>query len=309
MATPYITPAMLLAQPAGISWRVMPTLTADTPSQLAQIQQVCWSATAVVDSYCRQPLRSVIVTETNAGPGGPRVAVDRHTQLGTLIARHRHLSDVWAVLVSPSRSFPPAWSPVAAGQFRLRTPVSFAGPGPATGPSGGSAIDVAAGWIDWRQGRGGWQVQSSCSSGWPHAGLTVAAAAGAMSISVDDVTGWGGAHGTAGFLYDGAASENIAVSSATAATPTVLPNTAIAVQAGPGTIQLAQPLTQAHPVGAVVSALPANVIHAAGLAAAVEALEGIDAIATQSLSGQLAGGTGALATEVEMLLDDYRRVV
>ncbi|MFJ9771232.1 hypothetical protein ACIRVF_08305 [Kitasatospora sp. NPDC101157] len=309
MATPYITPGMLLAQPAGISWKVIPTLTADTPSQLAQIQQVCWSATSVVDSYCRQPLRSVVVTETHSGPGGPRVAVDRHTQLGTLIARHRHLSDVWAVLVSPSRSFPAAWVPVPAGQFRLRTPVSFSGPVPATGPSGGSVIDVARGWIDWRQGRRGYQVQTSYSSGWAHSGLTAAAPIGATVISVDDVTGWGGPHGVAGFCYDGAATETITVSSAAATTPTILPNTTTAVQTGPGTIQLAQPLTQSHPVGAVVSALPADVIHAAVLAATVEALEGIDAIATQSLSGQLAGGTGALATEVEMLLDDYRRVV
>ncbi|MGA5820813.1 hypothetical protein ACPC54_23470 [Kitasatospora sp. NPDC094028] len=299
---------MLLAQPAGISWKVIPTLTADTPSQLAQIQQVCWSATATVDTYCRQPLRAMVTTETHAGPGGRRVAVNQHTHAGTLIARHRHLYDVLAVQVSPARAFPPVWASVPAGQFRLRTPVFPAGPTPATGPSGGSVIDVAPGWIDWRQGRSGWQVQMSTASGWPHAGLTAAAAAGAMTISVDDVTGWGGAHGAAGFCYDGAATETIVVGSAAATTPTVLPNTTTTVQTGPGTIQLAQPLTAGHPAGAVVSALPANVIHAAALAAAVEALEGIDAIATQSLSGQLAGGTGALATEVEMLLDDYQRV-
>ncbi|MEU8920301.1 hypothetical protein AB0D10_05095 [Kitasatospora sp. NPDC048545] len=299
---------MLLSQPAGISWKVMPTLTADASSQLAQLQQVCWSATAAVDTYCRQPLRATVVTETQAGPGGSRVSVDRHTRMGAVVARHRHLSDVWAVLLSPARTFPSVWSPVPAGQFRLRTPAAFAGPIPATGPSGGSAIDVAPGWIDWRQGRGGWQVQTSYTSGWPHAGLTAPAAAGAMSISVDDVTGWGGAHGTAGFCYDGASTETIAVSGAIATVPVVLPNTATAVQTGPGTVQLAQPLTQNHATGAVVSALPPNVVHAAVLAAAVEALEGIDAIAAQSLSGQLAGGTGALATEVEMLLDDFRRV-
>ncbi|MEV7770579.1 hypothetical protein [Kitasatospora sp. NPDC086791] len=299
---------MLLAQPAGISWKVMPTLTADASSQLAQLRQVCWSATAAVDTYCRQPLRATVVTETQAGPGGSRVSVDRHTRMGSVVARNRHLSDVWAVLVSSARTFPAVWSPVPTGQFRLRAPVVFSGPGPATGPSGGSVIDVAPGWIDGRQGRGGWQVQTSYTSGWPHAAITAPAAAGAMSISVDDVTGWGGAHGTAAFCYDGAATESIAASGAIATAPIVLPNTTTAVQAGPGTVQLAQPLSQDHAAGAVVSALPVNVIHAAVLAAAVEALEGIDAIAAQSLSGQLAGGTGALATEVEMLLDDFRRV-
>jgi hypothetical protein len=40
----------------------------------------------------------------------------------------------------------------------------------------------------------------------------------------------------------------------------------------------------------------------------VEALEGINAIATQSLSTMTAGGTGALTKTYELILDKYRAV-
>jgi hypothetical protein len=56
-----------------------------------------------------------------------------------------------------------------------------------------------------------------------------------------------------------------------------------------------------------VSALPPDFLRAVALQAAVQALEGIDMIATQSVSGAFAGATGELATEVEMILDSYRR--
>jgi hypothetical protein len=85
-----------------------------------------------------------------------------------------------------------------------------------------------------------------------------------------------------------------------------LPGAAGTVQAGPGTLTLSAPLQFAHAAGTVVSALPEDVLRGVALHAAVQALELIDAIATQSQSGQMAGSTGALGTEVELILDDYR---
>jgi hypothetical protein len=73
-------------------------------------------------------------------------------------------------------------------------------------------------------------------------------------------------------------------------------------------LTLSQPLGFAHSTGAVLSALPPDVIRATALQASVMALETIDAISTQSLSGQMAGGTTVLAEEVELILDDYRRI-
>lgn len=306
MPTPYITPAMLTSRPAGISWNVVPTLTADQAAQTAQLEEVCWSATSTVDTYCRQPLRATVKTDTSVGPGLPRLAVDRRTAATTLVTEYRHLVQVAAVQVSLAAAFPPAWSVVPAGQYRPRHPVVTTA-GLSTGPIGGTTIDMASGYVDWSYGRGGWQVQVSYLTGWPHTSLTAPAQAGATSVQVDDVTGW--PLGWTGRLYDGTQTEQVTVTDATATQPMTLPNSAGTVTAGPGTITLAAPLANPHPVGAVVSALPPAVLRAAALAASVEALETIDAIATQSMSGQLAGGTGVLATEVEMILDEYRRII
>lgn len=306
MATPYITPSMLTSAPAGLSWTVIPTLTANASAQLAQLAQVCWQATSAVDRYCRQPLRATVNTDTDTGPGLPRVAVDRRTRKGTLVTRRWPVTAVAAVQTSLATAFPERWTAIPAGQWKIRhPPILSSAPDPATGPSGGNVIDVAPGYITWDYGRGGWDVMLSYISGWPHAGLTATASQGGQQISVDDVTAWSGA---TGFIYDGTSTELVTVTAAAATTPPQLPGVGGPVQAGPGTLTLAQPLASTHGTGVVVSALPPDVLRATVLQASVMALEGIDAIATQSLSGQMAGGTGVLAEEVEMILDDYRRV-
>ena len=308
--TPYITAAMLLSRPMGISWTAIPALTASGPDQTAQLAQECWTATARVDTYCRQPLRATINTETGAGPGRPHVNVNRDTQIGGLITRQWPVTSVAAVQVSQSkRLFPPEWTLVPAGQYSVRHPVMmYAAPGPVTGPSGGNAIDVAPRWINWDWGRGGWNVMVSYGAGWPHTSLTAAAVReepGPQTVTVDDVTGWAG---VTGWVYDGQGTETVTVTAVTAASPVQLPGAAGTVQAGPGTLTLAAPLAFYHGEGTVISALPASGIRGAALYATSQALEGIDAIATQSMSGQPAGSTGALATAAEMELDDFRRV-
>ena len=93
--------------------------------------------------------------------------------------------------------------------------------------------------------------------------------------------------GGTGFVYDGRFTEPATVTAVTAASPAPLPGIAGTVQAGPGTLTLSAPLACAHDAGTVFSALPLTaIIGAALLAATVEALEGIDAIAVQSMNGQ-----------------------
>lgn len=307
MTTPYINAAMLTSHPAGISWNTVPTLTASTAEQTAQLEQVCWQATTAVNRYCRQPLRATVATENGRGPGLPRVGVDRDTCQGTLVTRYWPVTNVEAIQVSPSAAFPSAWSLVPSGQWKIRNPaILSAVPSPDAIPQGGNLIDVAPGYITWDRGRGGFDVMTSYQHGWPHAGVASAASAGAQSIAVDDVTGWAGA---VGFVYDGASTELIEVTSVAATTPVQLPGVAGTVQAGPGTLALADPLEFAHNADVIVSAIPPDAIRASALQAAVIALETIDAIATQSLSGRMAGGTGVLAEEVEMILDAYVRVM
>jgi hypothetical protein len=298
---------MLASAPAGLSWQVVPTLTASGPEQEAQLSAVCWNATSIVDTYCRQPLRAVVNTETELGPGRGRITVDRDTGLVSLITRRWPVTDVAAIQTSPARAFPATWTPVPAGQFRIRRPViDQLGPTPPSAPSGGNVIDVAPGCIPGHLGRGSLNVQWSYTSGWPHTSLTAAAGEAAETLDVDDVTGWG--TGWAAWIYDGPNTEVAQVTAGTATVPMQLPNGAGTVQAGPGTLTLAAPLVNEHSDDAVISAVPSDAIHAAYLAAAVQALETIDAIATQSLSGQMAGGTGALATQYEYLLDPFLRV-
>ena len=305
MATSYITPVMLQSAPAGIAWTVIPTLTASGEQQTAQLQLACWNATSYADVYCRQPLRATINTETATGPGQTRMAVSRDTGIGSLVTRRWPVTDVAAIQVSQSRYFPPEWVLVEAGQYRVRHPViTSAAGGPPTGPSGGNVIDVAPRNLTWDYGRGGQIVMTSYTSGWPHAGTITAAAATDVTLSVDDVTGWAG---VTGWIYDGRLTEPVTVTSVAATAPVQLDGVAGTVQAGPGTLTLAAPLVNGHYAGTVVSALPSAVIHATWLAAAVEALEGIDAIAVQSLNGQSVS-LGALAEQAELLLDDFRRV-
>lgn len=308
MATPYVTPAMLLAQPAGLAWNMVPTLTADTASQQAQLAQECWKATSAVDRYLRQPARATLnVAEMAQGPGMPRVFVGRGGCRTYLVTRRWPVVSAAAVQYSQSGAYPDSWNLVPANSVKIRNPVQVPASGvPVTSPSGGNTIDVQPGYITWDYGRGGWDLMTSYVSGHgPHTSLTADAAQGADSLEVDDVTGWAG---WSGFAYDSTQTEGIQVDSVAANTPVTLPGVGGSVQAGPGTLTLASPLAYGHAAGTVISGLPADIIQASALQAAVQALLAIDAIATQSLSGRMSGGTGALAEEVEMMLDDWRRV-
>jgi hypothetical protein len=291
----------------------------------AEVNNCLWRASSIVDTYARQVLRSTIASEELAGPGVPRCNVDRSTGNGVLQAKWWPVTEVLAIQVSPSRAFPPVWATVPAGQWRIRHPlISVGDSASATAPDGGWTIDVAPGWISWHGcgrgpapgawagggGRGGQLVQVCYVNGWPHTSLTADAAEGATSLDVDDVTGWAGA---SGFAYDGAATEQMAGESVSAATPVVLPYGAGTAQGGPGTVALTSPLNFSHQAGTVVSALPADVIYATILAAAVQALTGgTDAITIQSVGGEHSSPqptAEGMTKQYQALLSDYRRIM
>ena len=229
--TSYVSVGMLTSAPASLAWNVVPTLTASGAEQTAQLATVCWTATSQAEAYCRQPLRATIVTEQLRGPGHPRVSIDPGTGEAGLITRRWPVTAVQAIQVSPSRDYPPQWTLVTPGQYRVRVPpLMDAGPAVTSGPYGGNAVDVAPGWIHGRSGRGYWNIWLSYSAGWPHAGLTADALAGDSTVAVDDVTGW---DGRTGFVYDGRFTEPAAVTAATATAPVPLPGIGGTVQAGP----------------------------------------------------------------------------
>lgn len=280
----------------------------------------------MVDTYCRQVLRSTLAVEYLNGPGMPRCNVDQ-TGNGVLQTRWWPVTEVLAIQLSSSRAFPRVWTPVTAGQWDIRHPLISPGDSAsATAPDGGWTVDVAPGWISWdgcgrgistpngawrgAGGRGGLRVQLAYLNGWPHTSLTGDAGQGASELTVDDVTGWTGA---SGFAYDGAATESLSAESVAANSPFVLPDDAGTAQAGPGTITLSSPLNFSHQAGTVVSALPADVIYATILAAAVQALTGgTDAITIQSVSGEHSSPqptADGMTKQYQALLSDYRRII
>lgn len=303
---PYITSAVLRNQPAGLAWNVVPTLTADLTEQSAQLDLVCQQVTSAIDGYLNQPLRAECVTETSIGPGHPRVSVDRDSGHPVLITRRWPVISVDAVQVSPAARLPPVWTRVPAEETLIRTPVLMPASGaPVTGPSGGNVVELGGRWLQpaWR---GGWRVASSVTTGYPHTMLTGNVQAAGETLAVGDVTGWAG---WCGVMLDGPATEWAQVTGASATTPKALPDGAGTVQAGPGTLTLAEPLRYAHEAGALFTALPLSVLQAAALSAAVAALENLAAVAVQSASGQLPGGLGSLAFESEALLYGFGRIM
>ena len=307
MIAPYVTRQLLERQPSGLAWQVVPTLTASTVEQQAQLDLICQQSTSLVDGYLHQPARAVCVTEQQQFPGHPRCSMDRDTGIVTVITRQWPVIAVNAVQVSEARAFPATWSLVPQQNSRIRRPVLMPASGDlVTSPSGGNQVDIAPGSIGRGGGSGHWLVSTSYASGYPHTILTGSAQDDTQSLTVGDVTGW---TGWSGFILDGPATEPVSVTGVSASSAPQLPGNGGTVQAGAGTLTLAEPLTFPHGKGALVTALPLAVLQAAALKVAVIALETIAAIAVQSSVGQLPGGLGALAFEAEATLDEYARVM
>lgn len=312
LGTPYVTPPMIQSAPTGVNWSIIPRPKALPQEIAAELTNICWKATSVVDTFCGQPLRATVDNEQVSGPGSMRVGFQNGTGNTLLTMRRWPVVEVLAVQTCPSRTFPRAWTPIPAGLYEPTRPLlnSFIDSVSATMPDGGNQITVASGYVDWSNGRNGWQVLSSYVNGWPHASLTADAVLGATTLAVDDVTGFAGA---SAFVYDGANTEPLNMLTATATTPVALPGNAGVAHTGPGTVTLSAPTAYAHEAGTVVSALPANVQLATIWAAMVQALDsGIVSVTIQNLPGsETVGGHGIeeLTTEYEALLTPFCRVV
>jgi hypothetical protein len=309
--TPYITPDMVSNSPTGVSWQIIPQPDSDSVAQLAELTNICWRATSIVDTYCNQVLRSTVDNEQLTGPGAPRVGIQRGGSNGLLVMSRWPVTEVLAIQTSPNRSWPRSWSTVPAGQYEVEHPLInlYTDAASATGPDGGASIVVAPGYIPpLSLGRNSTRVLVSYNNGWPHTSLTAAAVAGDTVLHVDDVTGF---TGVSAFAYDGSFTETLSVLSVAANAPLNLPNGVGTAQTGAGTVTLSSPLANPHDIGVCVSALPANVIWAAALAASAQALEaGITSISVQNISGSLTEGGHGVAdvqTSYEWLLEPFMR--
>ncbi len=309
--TPYITPSMLTSAPTGIAWNIIPFPKATTQQQLAEQTNICWRATGIVDNYVNQVLRATADTEYLSGPDY-RVTVQNGSGNGRVVLQRWPVLKVLACSVSPNASFPRQWTTLPSGMYDVEVPIvgMYGSTTASAAGEGGQSILIAPTYVNWALGRNGYRLAISYLNGWPHTSLTASASANASTLAVDDVTAFAGA---AAFVYDGATSETVTVSSVTANANLTLPVSGTTVPAGPGTLTLSSPLVNAHAAGIVVSSMPQDIVWAAILAATTQALEsGIDAITIQNIPGsQTVGGHGVteLAQQYEVILGPYRRVI
>ncbi|MBT8160993.1 MULTISPECIES: hypothetical protein [Arthrobacter] len=295
---PYITPAMLIAAPTGISWSTIPTPRASPEQQLAEQLNICMRATAAVDDYVSTPLRATIDTETLFGPGDMRFQIRPNGTCWLVLSRPPVVS-VLSGQYSASASFPPAWTPLDASKFKVYKPIMglYGTSVPGTTDTGGQAVLMAPGVVS--GSRGSVEVQVTYMNGWPHTQLMAAANVGDTTIQIDDVTGWLGACGT---IRDSVGQEAAVV---TAVSPTVTGSLS-----GPGTLTLAAPLANAHPVGTLFTTIPESVVSAAILYAVSEALvRGATAVSAPGGSGSSGGGSKSIdqyTSEAELKIHRFR---
>jgi hypothetical protein len=329
--TPYVTPPMLIAAPTGIVWETigggpLP----DDQQQFDEIVNLCRRATSMVDGYCNQPLRATLDLETLYGPGDFRFQMQPNGNARLLLSRSP-VTQVLGGQISTAASFPAQWTPIGPQFYKIEKPLLgvYGTSAPGGSDNSGQAVLLAPGFASWFAGRLGYQVQTVYVNGWPHGSLTRAAAAGDMTVTIDDCTGWGpppeiamqaGAssttvpqipgilpipqltqigQGAAGTIYDPGWQETFSTL-ATSAT------------SGPGLLTLAAPLAYAHQVGAMVSTLPNTIIQAAILYCVAQALvRGATATSIQATPGSMAAEKepGHYAGEAELLIHPYKRVI
>jgi hypothetical protein len=301
---PYITPLTLTAAPTGISWSSIPAMGATAAQQLAEQLNICVRATAMIDSFCNQPLRATVDVEELTGPGDFRCQ-NQPTGVTRLLLSRSPVLSVVSGQVSSAAAFPRSWQTIAANQFEVEQALIgvYGTTAPGSSGGGGQAVLLAPGWVTWLFGRLSSRVQVTYINGWPHAALTGAAAAGASTLTVDDITGWTGA---AGNISDSAFQEFVSV---TAVTPT----TSGAIS-GPGTLTLSSALVYGHDKGTLVSTLPASVVQAAIYLCVGQALtRGATATTVQAISGGSTGGGTATQTSyadmAKALIAPFKRVI
>jgi hypothetical protein len=264
----------------------------------------------MMDDACHQPLRATTDSVMLYGPG-VRVWAPQgcSTQPAILILKRWPVLQVNSVQVTQNTLPIAPWTTVPAGSFSVQNPVSglYGSVAPTAAAEGGQGILVSSQYVNWAFGRNGYAVLVSYLNGWPHCGLTAAAAKSATSLQVDDCTAWAitspltGYTGATGTVYDAGSQEVIQVTTASAT-------------AGPGTLTLAAPLQSSHAAGTLVSTMPPNVGWAGIMFAVSQALA---RGATSTTVHQIPGGPGGGGTPgpkewaecAKAALGDYARII
>ena len=315
--TGYITPAMLIAAPTGISWSTIPVPSASATQQLTSQQDICMRATASAEAFLNQQVRCTIDVQTNSAPSR-RAWIDRSTGVMHFTCNHFPVLAVISAQTATSGVFPRQYAPVTAGTWEVDDPPSINTGSAVTGGDGqgGNIILFSPSTLTWG-GKNSNRISVTYLNGWPHAGITAAMAIPATAVHVDDVTGWSVATAAAPItcpIYDGANSEVVQVVGVASTTN----GTTGLAAFGPGVLTLAANTANVHagPISGVascvISTLPATIMSAVIKMAVAEALvRGATATSVQRNQGQTtkSGSPGDLYLEGCELLLPYRRVV
>ena len=281
---------------------------------------MCARATSRIDGYISQTLRATVDTELVHGPDywvtvGPASGGSYPTpywgntgaQNARIILSRWPVLQVTQVQTCPNSTWPRQWTTLPTGYAEPEVPplsvLSSTAPGGSA--EGGQAIIVGGGYINKRLGRNGWAILVTYLNGWPHCSLSAAAAAGDMTIDVNDTTGWAitdyyGVTGATGRVVDSGQQEAVHVTSAS-------------VTAGPGTLTLSSALNYPHQAGVLVTTMPASIEQACIYFATAEALtRGATSTTIHAVGGAAqssSGGARDLIEEGELLLHAYRRTI
>jgi len=304
--SPYIVPSQLSSYPTGVSWTTIPDQRASDQEKYAAQVIICTQATALADACTNQILRSTLQTETLYGPGNFRV---NQLPNGTtrLLLSQWPITTVTAIQVANAASMPYQWTPVQTGAWAVERP-SLQLPGTsaaADSGTGGQSVIIGPGYVGWLLGRGGYVIETTYASGWPHAGITQAASAGDEILHVDDCTGWApsapGGQGCSGVVQDNAGGQE------------AITCLASSVATGPGILTLSAALTYAHDPGVLVTSMPGQIQWGTVLfCASIAMTRGSTATTIQTIgprSQQTASGADSLAAQAKAMLAPFARVI
>ena len=226
---------------------------------------------------------------------------------GRVILSRWPILSIVSVQVAPNGVFPRQWTTLPAGSYDIEHPTLglFDTVAPSAAGDGGQSIVISPGYVNRSGGRNGVLLRITYVNGWPHTSLTSAVTSGALTLPVDDCTGWAitgefGVTGAAGIVYDSGQQETAQVTAASATS-------------GPGTLTLASPLTSGHAAGVMLTTLPQSAIWATVLFASAQALtRGSTSTTVHQIPGTGSSGEkGAeeLIAQGELLLHGLRRTI
>lgn len=272
----------------------------------------------MIDSYCNQVLRATFATQQVVGPGR-RLSVNPNT--GVV----RVQLDQWPVLAVVdasyvlNNSFPRTYNAIPNDFIDLEYLDATVTGSPIVGGNavGPTAMIISPNYVSGFWGVGGYRAKVQYVAGFPHAGLTDDVEVSDMTLTVDDVSGYGVATITTPIgatIPDGGNTEIVEITGVTAT------NGSLGSAAyGPGTVTIASPgaaFTHTGPINGVatctLTTMPAIIEQAAiQMAMNFALLRGSTAttIPRQPGSAQNTGGSNwSIIESAREMLQPFRRV-